>query len=287
MKHYLAGAVLLLTSLSGWTIGGDRVGNGGDVLVCPGQKTELLDIFQGQTDWGFSPLNTAGTRDEIIREVLKDFIKVDPKIGNALKERALEIEKEISLLEKDPSYKSKLVKITKNELLNISDEGVAELPPGCKLVQAATQLTNPFPKEVKFTFQGQVLESLDVPVQSSLILHEVIYEHMLRSGEYSSRSTRYLNAALHAGQLATVKDYFEVSSLFEFRNIDIKLDGPVRMFGASKKCSVTRETKTISDNIQQITTVIVNRRNVIMNETSFDQAMNTFWKKYVSNGMCD
>lgn len=281
---------MLITSLSALASfegGGDRVGNGGDVIVCPGERTEVLDLFQGRNDWGFQPRNNPGTRDEIINTVLGAFIKVDPKIGEALKARALQLSRELALLEQDSTYRSTLVKLTPNELINISDEGVAELPPGCKLIQAATQITVPFPNEVKFTFQKTIWDSLDVDVQSSLILHETIYEHMLRSGENSSRSTRYMNATLHAGALDTAKGYFEVSSLFGFRNLAIVDDGVIHIFGAAKKCSVQMKYSNVGDNHQLGTNITVNRRNVATNAPSFRDAMNLFWNKYVANGACD
>ncbi len=283
MKTYLT-ALVLFTSLNTWA---DRVGNGGDVIVCPGARTEVLDIYQGRTDWGFNPLSVGSTREQIISELLKPVIAVDAKIGSAIAKRAEEISRELYTIEEHADYKSKIVKLTKNELVNIPDEGVAELPEGCKIVQAATQVQNAFPNEVKFTFQQGIWESMDAEAQTSLILHEVIYEHMIKNGEYSSRSTRYLNAALHAGALGTVKEYFNISSLFGFRNLEIVVDAPERYFGMAKKCSIQQKWAQVGENNGLVTIVRVNRRNVVQGETGLDQALNILWKKYVDRGICD
>lgn len=284
MKTIFLTAVLL-TSISAWA--GDKVGNGGDVIVCPHQRTILLDIHQGREDWGFQEIQREGIRPGIIFETIKKFQLTDSVVSQKFLTRALEIENEISKLEEDELYKSNLVKLTKNELVNISDEGVAELPPGCEIVQAATQIQSPFPGEVKFTFQKNTWQSLDADVQASLILHEVIYEHMISVGEIYSRSTRYLNAALHAGSLDTVQGYFGVSLLFAFRNVGFVDQKAGRVFGASKKCVVHYGYEKIQDNLLLVTTINVGRKNVVTKKENFRESMVYFWDKFVSRGACD
>lgn len=290
MKKILAVILMMnsLLALGHGGGGGDKVGNGGDVIVCPGSRTELLDLFQGSHDWGFAPQIVSGSRKDTIRHILKDLKQIDPLVAKTLEDRAIEIDREISHIEKAKSTRSKLVKLTANSLVNISDEGVAELPENCEIIQAATQIQKPFPGEVKFTFQKKIWEGLDADVQASLILHEVIYEHMINAGEFSSRSTRYLNAALHAGAINSLEEYFEISSLFGFRNLAIIEDGPVRRFGATGNCKVVRKWADQSEGYTKGgTTVIVNGRNVINSSPDFNQALDMFWKKYVRNGVCD
>jgi hypothetical protein len=280
--------LVLVNSLAAFAHGGDKVGNGGDVIVCPGKRTELLDIFQGEEDWGFKPVKINGSRLEIMIEVLKNFQNADPGIAWSLRQRAVELHKELTFLERDKNYKSKLVKLTDNILLNISDEGVAELPQDCEIVQAATQVQNPFPREVKFTFQKDTWLSLENDVQAALILHEVIYEHMIKVGENFSRSTRYFNAALHANAITTVREYFEVSSLFGFRNLGITDDGKVRYYGPKGKCTITKKWFIHGEAGRMGgTTITVNRRNAVTNEEHHNWAMEQFWEKYVSRGLCD
>lgn len=279
-------AAILISSMSVWA--GDKVGNGGDVIICPSERTILLDIYQGKQDWGFETIERSGTRAQIILDTLMKFQQTDPVISQRFQTRALEIENEISMLEQNEQYKSKLVKLTKNELVNISDEGVAELPPGCEMVQAATQIQTPFPGEVKFTFQKSTWLSLDAEVQASLILHEVIYEHMISVFEYSSRSTRYMNAALHAGNLDTVRGYFDVSSLFAWRNLDVVEHNRYgRTFGAAKKCTIYQQRLSREDSHFAVTTITIGRRNVVTKEQNFREALDTFWRKYVQAGACD
>lgn len=267
---------------------GDKVGNGGDVIVCPDNKTILLDIYQGSEDWGFSALPRKGMRSEIITDTLKSFSRVDPYIFRKILKRALELDKELFLLEQNTGYRSSILKLTKNELVNISDEGVAELPTHCKIVQAATQIQRPFPGEVKFTFQESIWLNLETDVQASLILHEVIYEHMIGTGEFSSRSTRYFTAALHSGYLDTVKNYFDVSSFFSFRNLDIAADGIVRYFGTKKNCELRRQKfKPGNSDLREGTTIIVGSRNIVTKEEDFSEALELFWRNYVAAGECD
>jgi hypothetical protein len=266
-------------------IAGDKVGNGGDVVVCPQQKTLLLDIYQGRADWGMQNLQSSGERSQIIRDTLKDFHKIDTSTSRKILERAFQIEADISRLERLTESHSALVRFTSKTLVNISDEGVAEIPSDCKIIQAATQIQSPFPGEVKFTFQKEIWLSLESDVQASLILHEVIYELMITSGEESSRSTRYFNAALHAGELNSVKEYFDLSSLFEFKNLTIKADGKSHVFGF---CSVKRE-RFKPGNSQQLegTTITLGSKNVVTRKENFQDAINYFWKKIVKEGLCN
>lgn len=279
---------LILITVNFPLLAGDKIGNGGDVIVCPGVKTILLDLYQGSEDWGFNATDRIGSRSEIIAETLNDFIKTDVFIGTKLYQRALEIEKEITQLETDSTYRSKLVKLTQNKLVNISDEGVAELPEGCEIVQVAAQVQIPLPREVKFTFQKNVWSQLDPSAQSSLILHEVIYEFLISVEETSSRSTRYFNAALHAGYFDQVKGYFEVSGFFKFKNLLIETNRRERVFGANKKCVVKREIfRPSNGQLGEGTTITINRKSIFVKESDFDDAMKYFWKYYVSVGACD
>lgn len=289
MKKFLT-VFLMMNSLVAFGHGGgggDKVGNGGDVIVCPDRNVELLDLFQGTVDWGFSPLAIKGQRKDIIQSLLKDLQQIDPYVGNILLKRAMELENELSAAGSGKS-KSRLLKLTENELVNISDEGVAELPKGCKILQAATQIQRPFPGEVKFTFQKKIWNDLDAFAQSSLILHEVVYEHMIKVGENSSRSARYFNAALNAGAFTSVKKYFEISGLFDFRNLDIQDDARTRFFGLKRLCNIKRDyvRMTEASNFGG-TTIHVGRWPVLSNVEDHDTAMITFWKKYARNGVCD
>lgn len=280
--------LVMLCTFSFSLFAGDKIGNGGDVIICPGRKTVVLDIYQGKEDWGFETVERSGTRAEIISTTLAKFKSVDPYIANKLLARAIQLEQEITSKEQDEKYYSKLVKLTKNKLVNISDEGVAELPDDCEVVQAATQIQSPFPGEVKFTFQKSIWNTLETDVQASLILHEVIYEHMISVKEEFSRSTRYFNAALHADRLGTVRTYFEMSELFSFRNLAIIDDGQVRVFGEREHCSVLKKRELqVRNELSITTTIVVGSVNVVSRSKDFSVAMNVFMKKYVSNNLCD
>lgn len=285
MKKQFA-VIALAASVFATAYAGDRIGNGGDVIVCPDRSTEVLDLYQGREDWSFEPVVHEGTRAEVITKTLSKFSLVDSYLAAKLSRRALEIEKELTVLEAGGNN-SKLVKLTKNGLVNISDEGVAELPDDCEIVQAATQNQNPFPGESKFTFQKKTWLSLSPAVQASLILHEVVYEHMISVGEFPSRSTRYFNAALHAGQLDTVKGYFDISSLFGFKNLAIREDATLRRFGAKGLCTIKQQWSTVGDYPRGGTTIMVGRRNVLTHEEYFVKAVTLFWERYATHGACD
>lgn len=281
----LIGLVALTTSL--FVHAGDRVGNGGDVIVCPTSRTVVLDIFQGGVDWGFESVVREGSRSQIITDTLAKFTLVDPVNGAKFLARALELNKEITRLEGSVQVRSKLVKFTLNDLINISDEGIGELPRGCEIVQAATQNQSPFPGEVKFTFQKEIWQNLDADVQASLILHEVVYEHMIAVGEPSSRSARYFNAALHANQLETVKNYMDVSNIFNFKNLQLVVDGKFRNYGEKGLCKIKLNLPTHDESGREGMTIIVNRQNIATLEPNFKVAMRLFWEKYASQGACD
>jgi hypothetical protein len=237
-------------------------------------------------DWGFDyKFNSLGRR-ELLHEAMENLLLVDSVIGKKLLNRSLEIEKEITLLELNPKHKSLIVRLTKNKLINIADEGVSELPAECELIQAATQIQIPFPGELKFTFQKNVWDQLDPLAQSSLILHEVVYEHMISIGEASSRSTRYFNAALHGGELNNVQGYFYISSLFNFKNLNIE-PNTERFFGPKKSCLLSiRRFRSESGIMEDGATVIVNGKNRVTNEVDLLKALRIL-DVSAQRGFCD
>ena len=280
---FVLGVSLLVNAYAG----GDGIGNGGDIIKCPQKPDEVLDLFQGRLSWGFGPILRDGSRVEIITKTFSKFSSVDSTVARKILARSLEMEKELATLERDAAKTSKLVKFTKNDLVNVPDEGIAELPPECEMIQAATQNQRPFPGEVKFTFHRPTWENLTTFAQASLIVHEAVYEHMISVKELPSRSTRYFTAALFAGGVDTVKGYIDMSSLFEFRNLDIREGEAIRKFGAKGICTVKRFKFEAPNFRERGTTIAVGNQFAARSEEFFDEAMNVFWQKYATRGDCD
>ncbi len=110
---------------------------------------------------------------------------------------------------------------------------------------------------------------------------------LILSGELVSRSTRYFNAALHSGQLDTVKGYLGVSALFNFKSINLELNS-LRFIGARKESSVKRrKLKSGNGDLEERRSVFINGRNLIIDEPDFIPALRGGSKELLKGSFLD
>ncbi len=274
--------LVLLTANAFATKGG---GNGGDVVVCPNKEIVTLDSHQGRESWNFHSKSLSGTREEIIKEALRKFQLIDSFIAKKLLKRALLLNSELEKIEANGNYKSRYVTLTNKKLLNVADEGIAEIPSECEIKQAATQNNDVlFPGEVKFTFQKDIWERMDSLAQTSLVIHEVIYEHLISVNENSSRSARYMNAALFSGNLDTLSDYLDISASLNYKNLEFQQDGFLHL-GSSQKCHAY-EGNYWQGQQGFVSRAWADRRGPIHTNNRIE-TFNQFYTSTVSTGICE
>lgn len=184
MKSVMFVLTSFFFSLSIWS--GHEVGNGGDILRCK-DKITLFDFHESTTN-GFKKFK-ASDRDYLgtLEQVLDKFKKVDSKLANQYIKRSKSIYSEISFEDN----------VT---LTDVKDSVHASLPKGCELKQIAIRLKAPKKMadgtERNFIIDKGLWNKLTVEERAGLILHEIIYEHLVFLGERDSRKARYLNGLI-------------------------------------------------------------------------------------------
>ncbi|MEA9356785.1 hypothetical protein SHI21_11240 [Bacteriovorax sp. PP10] len=160
-------------------MGGDRVGNGGDVVVC-GKKIELLDIYEARTS-GYEIKRPVGkTYQEMIKSLLQtNLLPIQPK----------RTAKYLKFLE---SFESEAQFLPGIKLSDVDDAGMVAIPTGCELKQIAIQLSDderPAGKK-RYTVSLDLWNKLDEFNKMSLILHEIIYREAIEHKSSNSMVVR-------------------------------------------------------------------------------------------------
>jgi len=65
---------------------GNRVGNGGNIIECPGKPGILLDFYEAQSNG--HKIVDAKSRDELLKSRLNTLDKVAPKLAKQYKARS-------------------------------------------------------------------------------------------------------------------------------------------------------------------------------------------------------
>ncbi len=221
LKSFLAGVVLVGIGTHG-ALAADRLGNGGDGVVCHGSdgqivSVELLDIYEARTrSMTLDPAIPSTSRREHIAYVLDRLTRYDLYRGQKYQKRAIQILKDIEALEADPSAASELVRFTSDRLVDIPDTGMATYPEGCQIDQMIVRADELFPGDKRFTIRKSLWTNLNSFNQAASILHEAIYEDFSADG-FTSATSRYFNAAIHGAAFQERKDYFALTATLKIR----------------------------------------------------------------------
>lgn len=191
------GFVLLFLSLS-CLADGNRVGNGGNVVICP-DRSELLDFYE-------SPLSlqkfSGADHAEILRAALARLQKINPRLTKQYQQRSeqvlasLDARKGISLTD---------VKDSKH-LFKPTDQS-------CRIQQVATRKALSPQGEPRFVIDQDSWERLSPTHQAGLIVHEVVYEHLFKLGEGDSIKARQLTALIFSEELSSEKFWKTIKDL--------------------------------------------------------------------------
>ncbi len=190
----------LTYSKSAFSEGADGVGNGGDVLVCPGKQPgetryELVDYYEGK--------------------VLRN---IEPDLGPPTLSFEEKVEFVLRRLEVKAPNRANKYRVWFNDflgeasfphgikLVDVPDTTPLVIPAGCEVRQAAVQLKDwqLLPGLTRYTFDGDIWDQLDSTQKAGLILHELVYREAMEYGHSNSLMTRYLNSLIGANGL---KDY--------------------------------------------------------------------------------
>lgn len=176
-------AVVILVGLTGYIAkaGGTGAGNGGDVIVCPSGKAEVLDVFELRINKGMLPALDSGDYKAKVFGVLAKLKRFSPLREKQYQVRLLEIYKNLVW--------------TKTELIDVPDSFHAIMPTGCRLRQIAIQerIGN---NEIKLTINENLWSQLDEDNRAALLLHELAYAEAIDRKATNSIAARNFNGVL-------------------------------------------------------------------------------------------
>lgn len=206
MKKLVVLALLLMSSVNAHA---DRVGNGGDGVVCRNDQgkitsIELLDFYEAQTLRGIN------------HDLDKPSLSIDEKVDVALSRlsrfsssRAKKYKEQID------SFFSDAVMLSDIELEDIPDSAHIAIPKGCKIEQMVVQQTPEFPEDKRYVVNKELWDALDNDNKAGLLLHEVILREVLTpfASIYikNSISTRYFNSLITSERL----DSMDLSAIID------------------------------------------------------------------------
>jgi hypothetical protein len=178
-------AILIFLSLSSKVLAQNRVGNGGDVIVCSEtakkSKVDLLDFYEAEG----KQIESTKPYAEIVKGRI-DFLKqLSPDLGRQYLERWLKVQKDVD-------FRSDI------ELVDVKDSNHLFEPTDkrCQLKQIAIRRNITSDNQKRFIVSLNYWKQMQAVHQAGLLMHEMIYEHFFQLGENDSVKARAFNAFL-------------------------------------------------------------------------------------------
>lgn len=197
MKFFLI--VLLSSFISNFAFSGDKIQNGGNVIVCP-NSIELLDYYEARLSGKSLQLETGHTTYfEKLSTLFKKWESVAPQRMALYKEWLKEFNDDAGIY-------------SGVEIPAIPDTGSIVIPSGCKVIPAAFQRRDGdiFPGEKRYVVSKDLWDLMDENQKAGLVLHELIYREAIKSQHATSLPTRYLNGFLSTEENIVADKYFSV-----------------------------------------------------------------------------
>ncbi len=199
------GMMMSLTSACPLAFGqADHSGNGGDVIVC-GSLVRMLDSHETEDKKPKSfPLNLGDARLSV-REKVKIAIsrvqKKDGIIAQKLNSRSNDLLADIEGFEQNGNLLQAITEFTKDDLVNIPDEGMATIPKGCHIEQLIVQTKVPLPGKKKFKFQLDLWAKMNADEKAAAVTHEAMYGYLISNNAGNSPVTRFYNGLMISDEL--------------------------------------------------------------------------------------
>ena len=174
---------------------GNRVGNGGNVILCAGKAPRLLDLWE--LDGKLFP-KTADVVSKAPSPIPSAAPAVESGHGAAISEAGRLLArlkgvdaKTYAILERSRAQFADRTEWRSGILVtDVRDSFESALPKDCELRQIALRRNSPLPSEKRFDIDADAWLSLDAEGRAALILHEIIYDYFAGLGETDSRKAR-------------------------------------------------------------------------------------------------
>lgn len=182
------GAVLSVAAGATTTLGGHAVGNGGDAVVCPGDKgrsqVEFFDLYEGRSLAEQLPkLDAASSLEGKLEIAIQRLERLSPLRAALYRAQARSFFTETRFLRGQT-------------LVDVPDSFEVALPTGCHLEQLAIQREPLSVGDPRYVVNGDLWDLLDVDSRAALVLHEIIYREAVTYYHLDSKRVRYFNRLL-------------------------------------------------------------------------------------------
>lgn len=164
-------------------------------MVCDSSKSkiQILDFFE----WEGHKLKPEVFEKNldykiILKQQLEKLKNLAPQLASQYLDRSRSIESEMDF-KKD------------HHLVDIEDSLHLSLPSSCKLKQIAIRKGQVLGEEKRFVMDQDSWNKLDEVNKAGLILHEVIYEHLVKLNRADSRIAREINRVIFSSELSKMK----------------------------------------------------------------------------------
>lgn len=174
----------------------NKVGNGGDVVHCKDKAPQVLDLFEGS--------NIIMTDESDYQKIVKDRLDNLSQASSKLSEQ---YRNKLSKFLSDTDFKPNA------RLVDINDSEHLFLPKDCVLQQAAIRKNISAKNEKLFLFDEYNWNKLDPLNKASLVMHEIIYDHLYKLGERNSLKVRKINALLFSKDFSSKKFWSLIQDL--------------------------------------------------------------------------
>lgn len=175
--------------LSGHVFAGDKIGNGGDAIVCrnsSGQiiSAELLDYYEAREIRKIN-IETGPAGDSVENKINL----VLARLKHFDNSRVQRYKKYLDLFTAES-------KILNADLVDIPDSEHVSTPKNCHIEQAAIFKEPDISSDPKYFISKEIWTHLDTTNRAGLILHEVIYRTFREDGSVNSVKARYFHSML-------------------------------------------------------------------------------------------
>ncbi len=168
----------------------NKVGNGGNVVLCADKKSEavLLDFYEHEV----KPESVKKDAVEIATDYLKKLETVAPYLSAQYLRRLNQISSEIKYAEEI-------------EIVDVPDSKhlFKPLSSNCKVVQIAVRNNLATSKDKRFLIRKDLWDALAPVQRAGLLVHEILHEHFTKLGEEHSEKARRVNATIFGKEIKT------------------------------------------------------------------------------------
>jgi hypothetical protein len=177
----------------------NKVGNGGNAVVCENEKEKVrfLDLYEAKDTKDIVLIvakETPAQYEKYVESALERIQQASPKLGSAYRNRWKEFPDQVEW-------------VSEKKLVKVDDSLHTEEPldDTCKIVQLAIRRDKVVEGEKRFQIRKDLWDQLSSVGKAALVMHELLYQHFSRLGEKDSRAVRTINRLLFAKEYESKK----------------------------------------------------------------------------------